>query len=151
MATSRAGTGTRRHASGPVLHSTAYKSVAGACAEFEEVARSCRKQGCLDDLLAASAPCNSWTKILAAFLAPALISRQAHVFDGSPRWLRRTRDLSEMIDSLALRVLSLVRDDSLLPYFTAACLNAAIQELAPSPLFRVVLDAKLAAGPKFVL
>ena len=41
-----------------------------------------------------------------------------------------------------------------MPYYRtciAAAWNAAIQELAPSPLFRVVLDAKFAEGPVFVL
>ena len=57
-----------------------------------------------------------------------------------------------MIDSLAPSVLALVRDDALLPdMYRRGVSNAAIQELAPSPLFRVVLDAKFAAGPKFVL
>ena len=70
----------------------------------------------------------------------------------SPRWPMKTPDLSpEMIDSLAPRVLDLVNDDSLLPDMYRGVSNAAIQELAPSPLFRVVLDAKFAAGPKFVL
>ena len=47
---------------------------------------------------------------------------------------------------------ALVRDDALLPdMYRRGLSNAAIQELAPSPLFRVVLDAKFAEGPVFVL
>ena len=137
----------------PVLHSAAYKFTACASAfEFEEVARSCRKQGCLDDLLDATAV-QQFDENIGGLSASASIARQAHVFDALAKVANEDADpASEMIDSLAPSVLDLVNDDSLLPdMYRRGVSNAAIQELAPSPLFRVVLDAKFAAGPKFVL
>ena len=81
-----------------------------------------------------------------------MVARQALVFDALAKVANEDADPSAMIDSLAPSVLQLVCDDALLPdMFRRGVSNAAIQELAPSPLFRVVLDAKYAAGPKFVL
>jgi len=135
----------------PVLHSAAYKFTACAAPfEYEEIARSCRKQGCLGDLVDASAV-QQFDEHIGGLSASASVARQAHVFDALAKVANEDADPSEMIDSLAPSVLSLVRDDALLPdMYRRGVSNAAIQELAPS-LFRVVLDAKFAAGPKFVL
>jgi hypothetical protein len=141
----------------PVLHSAAYRFTACSSAEyrafeFEEVARSCRKEGCLGDLFEAAAV-QQFDENIGGLSASASIARQAHVFDALAKVANEDAGFrSEMIDSLAPSVLQLVRDDALLPdMYRRGVSNAAIQELAPSPLFRVVLDAKFAAGPKFVL
>ena len=141
----------------PVLHPAAYRFTACASAEyrafeFEDVARSCRKEGCLGDLFEAAAV-QQFDEHIGGLSASASIARQAHVFDALAKVANEDAGFrSQMIDSLAPSVLELVRDDSLLPdMYRRGVSNAAIQELAPSPLFRVVLDAKFAAGPKFVL
>ena len=144
-----------------MLHPAAYRFTACASAEyrafeFEDVARSCRKEGCLGDLFEAAAV-QQFDEHIGGLSASASIARQAHVFDALAKVANEDAGFrSQMIDSLAPSVLALVRDDSLLPDMMAwrcrrGVSNAAIQELAPSPLFRVVLDAKFAAGPKFVL
>ena len=135
----------------PVLHPAAYRFTACASAfELEEVARSCRKQGCLGDLVDACAV-QQFDEHIGGLSASASVARQAHVFEALAKVANEDANPSEMIDSLAPSVLSLVRDDALLPgMYRRGVSNAAIQELAPS-LFRVVLDAKFAAGPKFVL
>ena len=56
------------------------------------------------------------------------------------------------IDALAPRVLRLIRDEELLLTFEQRLVSKnAIEQLTSSPLFRVVLNAKFAAGAQFVL
>ena len=136
----------------PVLHSAAYKFAACASAfEFEVVARSCRVQDCLGDLFDAAVQ-QVDGKI--GGISDAII-RQANIFGAIAKVVNEEKDsskASKAIKSLAPSVLGLVRDDDLLPDLKRRGVSkAAIQELAPSPLFRVVLDAKFADGPIFVL
>ena len=57
-----------------------------------------------------------------------------------------------IIARLAPSILDLVRDDNLLPELQRRGVSeAAIEELAPTTLFRVVLDAKYADGPQLLL
>ena len=78
--------------------------------------------------------------------------RQAHVFDAIAKVINAGTDQDEAICSLVPSVHALVRDDALLPdMYRRGVSNAAIQELAQTALFRVVLDAKFAEGPVFVL
>ena len=103
-----------------MLHPAAYRFTACASAEyrafeFEEVARSCRKQGCLGDLLEAAAV-QQFDEHIGGLTASASIARQAHVFDALAKVANEDAGFrSQMIDSLAPSVLALVRDDSLLP------------------------------------
>jgi WD40 repeat protein len=56
------------------------------------------------------------------------------------------------IDDLAPRVLRLVKDEELLLTFEQRLVSkSAVEQLTPSPLFRVVLNFKFVAGPRFVL
>jgi hypothetical protein len=56
------------------------------------------------------------------------------------------------IDDLAPRVLRLVKDEELLLTFEQRLVSkSAVEQLTPSPLFRVVLNFKFVAGPRVVL
>ena len=123
--------------------------------ELEEVARDAREKECLLDLVDATNGKLGDEKFSVDMGSPsARTTLQAHVFDAIAKVVNEEKDVprKKSIDSLAPSVLRLVRDDALLPDMKRQCVsNDAIQELAPSPLFRVVLDAKFAAGPRVVL
>ena len=115
----------------------------GSAFEFEEVARAHRDQKCLGDLFDA-AVVQSDERIGGS---DAAITRQAHVFDAISKVV--TADDNE---ALVGRLLGLVRDDNLLPDLKRQVVSdAAIEKLAPTALFRVVIDAKYVAGPRLLL
>jgi hypothetical protein len=144
----------------PVLHSAAYKfAECGSVFEFDEVARSCRDQHCLGDLFDAATmnTCDQefWKETgldEAKWDATTAITTQAHVFDAIAKVVNEETDPSSAMESLVKSVLGLMRDDDLLPDMKRRRVsNATIEKLAPSPLFRVVLDAKYATGPRQLL
>jgi len=144
----------------PVLHKEACKfTECGSAFAFEVVARACRDQNRLGDLLDA-ATMNAIDKefmreygvSVDSWDASAAVTTQAHVFDAIAKVVNEGEDQKESIDSLAQSVLVLVCDDDLLlDMERRGVSDTALQELAPSPLFRVMLDAKFSAGPVFVL
>ena len=120
----------------------------GSTFEFEKVARSHRDKNCLGDLFDAAVVQSE--ENMGGSSSAAI--RQAHVFDAIAKVINAGTDQDEAICSLVPSVHALVRDDALLPdMYRRGVSNAAIQELAQTALFRVVLDAKFAEGPVFVL
>jgi len=123
-------------------------AASGSAFEFEEAARGC-EQDSLGDLFDAAIV--QFNENMGGSSSTA-ITMQAHVFDAIAKVVNEGEDQKESIDSLAQSVLVLVRDDDLLlDMERRGVSDTALQELAPSPLFRVVLDAKFSAGPVFVL
>ena len=115
------------------LANLAVLAACGSAFEFDEVARAHRDQKCLGDLFDA-AVVQSDERIGGS---DAAITRQAHAFDAIAKVVNEEKDAprKKSIDSLAPSVLGLVRDDDLLPDITrSGVTNAAIQQLAPSPL-----------------
>jgi len=120
----------------------------GSAFEFEEAARGCEQDSLGDLFDAAIVQFNENMGVSSS----TAITMQAHVFDAIAKVVNEGEDQKESIDSLAQSVLVLVRDDDLLlDMERRGVSDTALQELAPSPLFRVVLDAKFSAGPVFVL
>ena len=78
----------------------------------------------------------------------ATITRQAHVFDAIAKVITADDDNTALVEGL----LDLVHDDDLLPEMKRRdCSDAAVELLAPTALFRVVLDAKYALGSRLLL
>jgi len=93
-----------------------------------------------------------------AWDASAAVVVQAHVFDAIATVVGEDEDsscstcASKRIDDLAPRVLDLVKNDKFLTEWRdLGVTNDALETLAPSPLFRVVLDVKYASGAIFTL
>ena len=73
---------------------------------------------------------------------------QAHVFDAIAKVVTANDDNTALVEGL----LDLVRDDDLLPDLKRRCVpDAAIEKLAPTALFRVVIDGKYVSGPRLLL
>ena len=82
------------------------------------------------------------------FSTQATITRQAHVFDAIAKVITADDDNTALVEGL----LDLVRDDDLLPEMRRRDVSdAAVELLAPTALFRVVLDAKYALGSRLLL
>ncbi len=137
----------------PVLHSSAYKFAAGGSAlEFEEIARECRGNFCLGDLVDVTVQQSD--EKLVKLSVDNEITTQAQVFDAIAKVVNEEEDAprKKSIDSLAPSVLGLVHDGDLLPIMNRRGIkNKAIEQVASTALFRVILDAKFAAGPRLVL
>ena len=133
----------------PLLHPTAYKFAAcGSAFEFEELAQSCRDQNCLGDLFCAAAVQQHSEKIGGPVSASARFITQASIFDAIAKVITADDDSVALIEGL----LGLVRDDDLLPDMKRQGVSdAAIEKLAPTALFRVVIDGKYVTGPRLLL
>ena len=82
------------------------------------------------------------------FSTQATITRQAHVFDAIAKVITADDDNTALVEGL----LDLVHDDDLLPEMKRRDVSdAAVELLAPTALFRVVLDAKYALGSRLLL
>ena len=126
------------------LANLAVLAACGSAFEFEEVARAHRDQKCLGDLFDA-AVVQSDERIGGS---DAAITRQAHAFDAIAKVITSDDDTTALVE----RLLDFVRDHDLLPDLTRQGVSdAAIEKLAPTPLFRVVIDAKYVAGPQLLL
>ena len=126
------------------LANLAVLAACGSAFEFEEVARAHRDQKCLGDLFDA-AVVQSDERIGGS---DAAITRQAHAFDAIAKVITSDDDTTALVE----RLLDFVRDDDLLPdLMRQGVSDAAIEKLAPSALFRVVIDAKYVAGPQLLL
>ena len=126
------------------LANLAVLAACGSAFEFEEVARAHRDQKCLGDLFDA-AVVQSDERIGGS---DAAITRQAHAFDAIAKVITSEDDTTALVE----RLLDFVRDHDLLPDMKRESVSdAAIEKLAPSPLFRVVIDAKYVAGPRLLL
>ena len=116
----------------------------GSAFEFEELAQSYREQDCLGDLFDAAV----WQSDERIGGSDAAICRQAQVFDAIAKVVTADDDKTALVEGL----LGLVRDDDLLPVMKRRGVSdAAIEKLAPTALFRVVIDAKYATGPRLLL
>jgi hypothetical protein len=131
-----------------VVHNAAYKFAAcGSAFEFQEVARTCCEQDCLGDLFDAAAV-QQFDEKIGGLTASAAITTQAHVFDAIAKVVTANDNNTALVDGL----LGLVCDDDLLPDMKRRGVSdTAIEKLAPAAFFRVVLDAKFAAGPRLLL
>ena len=80
--------------------------------------------------------------------ASTAITTQAHVFDAIAKVITSDDDNTALVEG----ILGLVRDDDLLPDMKRRGVpDAAIEKLAPTVLFCVVIDAKYVAGPRLLL
>ena len=133
----------------PVLSETSRQIAAcDVSIDFEELARGYRLKNALGDLFAAAVV--QFTERIGRVGLDAIL-RQAQVFDAIAKVIDEVEP-SMIIARLAPSILDLVRDDNLLPELQRRGVSeAAIEELAPTALFRVVLDAKYADGPQLLL
>jgi len=114
--------------------------------DFEEAARGFTRGNGLGDLFAAVV--QQFDEKIGGLSASAGITAQANVFDAIAKVITADDNNAALVDGL----LGLVRDENLLPDMKRRGVSdAAIEKLAPTALFRVVLDAKYAAGPRFLL
>ena len=135
----------------PVLSETSRQIAAcDVSIDFEELARGYRLKNALGDLFAAAVV--QFNERIGGESASDAILRQAQVFDAIAKVIDEVKEPSMIIARLAPSILDLVRDDNLLPELQRRGVSeAAIEELAPTALFRVVLDAKYADGPQLLL
>ena len=114
--------------------------------DFEEAARGFRETNELGDLF--SGAVQQFDENIGGLTASAAITTQARVFDAIAKVITTDEDNTQLVECL----FGLVRDDDLLPDMKRRGVSdAAIEKLTPTVLFRVVLDAKYAAGPRLLL
>ena len=119
--------------------------------EFEIVAKEYCKANELGDLLDAALQQFEECPVGRASSSEAII-RQAHVFQAIAKVVTAGDDNTALLKLLVERLDGLVRDHGLLPNMKRRDVSdAAIEMLAPTALFRVVIDAKYAAGPRLLL
>ena len=114
--------------------------------DFEETALGFREKNELGDLVTAAL--QQFDEKIGGLSASAAITTQASVFDAIAKVITADEDNTALVEG----ILGLVRDDDLLPDLKRRGVSdAAIEKLAPTALFRVVIDAKYATGPRLLL
>ena len=117
----------------------------GSAFEFEEVARAFASRNA--SATSSTPPNRRAVSTRGSGPPSAAITTQAHVFDAIAKVITADDDNTVLVE----RLLASCATTTCCPMKRQGVSDAAIEKLAPTALFRVVIDAKYVAGPRLLL